>query len=107
MKINNIIGTGSCGVEIRLNIADQFVLTHTIERIEEENKRKEQYDNWQKALWEIPVAERDDWKKRNPRPEAPNVPEEEYKMLFTFCKKLVLKDGCKATIFDEEVEQAE
>ena len=107
MKINSIIGTGSCGLEIRLNIADQFVLTHTIERIEEEYKKKEIREAWDRAYWDCPRESREEWKEKNPRPEEGRIPEEEYHKLFIFCKKLILADGCKDTIFDEESEQAE
>lgn len=72
---------GVTGIEVTLNIADQMVLTHTVDRI------NAYIDDFEKH-GEINRGVMDD--------------------LFTinmFLKKLVLKDAVKPTIFEEEKEE--
>ena len=102
MKIFDIYSSGISGVEIRLNLADLMVLSHTIERIQAEIDKRNAREAWDSAYWDCPRESREEWKAKNPAPECSRIPEEEYKNLFTFCKKLILKDGSKPTIFDED-----
>lgn len=81
MKSRILKNYGVTGIEVTLNIADQMVLTHTVDRI------NAYIDDFEKH-GEINRGVMDD--------------------LFTinmFLKKLVLKDAVKPTIFEEEKEE--
>lgn len=100
MKLKNLETMGHCGVQITLNLMDQYAISHTVERYEDLQHRLSTY----REFHELSYSEQKDFCETHERPVAPRIEELEeitnYVMIFL--RKLVLNGGDKATVFEEE-----
>lgn len=102
MKLKNIEATGHCGIEIRLNLMDQFEATHLVNQYANIQSRMDEY----KAYCNLSYDERTKYAQEHGkelRPQAPKIEELEEitERVMRFMRKLVLPDEAKADIFSE------
>lgn len=99
MKLQNIEATGYCGVQITLNLMDQYELTHAVERYDDLQKRLEAY----RAYQALSYHEQEEFRQNNERPVAPKIDELEdiANLVMIFLRKLCLNGGDKATVFED------
>ena len=101
MKLKNLETMGHCGVQVTLNLMDQYELTHTVERYDELQKRLEAY----RAYQALSYHEQEELRKNKvERPVAPKIDELEdiTNLVMIFLRKLCFNGGDKATMFEEE-----
>lgn len=100
MKLKNLETMGHCGVQVTLNLMDQYELTHTVERYDELQKRLEAY----RAYQALSYHEQEEFRQNNERPVAPKIDELEdiTNLVMIFLRKLCLNGSDKATVFEEE-----
>lgn len=111
MKTKELTCVGHCGIQIELNLMDQYELTHTVDRINAYFDRKRAWEDYrERRNHERPWNDKDagaKWDAENPEPECPKPTncDEELQILGIFLRKIILKDVQKSTIFDEEDEK--
>lgn len=100
MKLKNLETMGHCGIEVRLNLMDQYEITHTVERYNDLCDRLEAYRQYQALSYH----EQEEFRENNARPIAPKIEELEEitNHVMIFLRKLILIGGDKATVFEEE-----
>lgn len=100
MKLSNIEATGHCGIQVVLNIMDQFEVSHLVNRYADLQSRMAEY----KAYCNLSYDERNKYARENgkDRIQAPKIEELEEitDMAMKFMRKLVLSDEIKANIFE-------
>ena len=84
MKTRVLKDYGTCGIEIKLNLADQMQVNHAIDRIDATIKKWEE-----DCVFDTLAAI------------------EDFRVIRVFLKKLALEDSAKPTIFDEEVPETQ
>ena len=121
MKIQEIIKQGVCGMQIILNVFDQYAVTLLVDAYDRYMKAKEAHKKWEAGLCDEDLRiETDDegnkierWKRydRNayreiyPEPEVPSFNHDEnMKTVMVFLRKLTIPCDDKPTIFDEDEE---
>lgn len=100
MKLSNIEATGHCGIQVVLNIMDQFEVSNLVNRYVDLQSRMAEY----KAYCNLPFDERNKYARENGKDRilAPKIEELEEitEMAMKFMRKLVLSDEIKANIFE-------
>ena len=108
MKKQSIIAQGHCGLTVELNLMDQYAISHAVERYDKYLEAKKVHEEWaerrnKEKVWNMEREARKEWEIANPEPEFIQPTwEEELKPIYTFLRKLILPEGSKATVFDEE-----
>ena len=105
MQKKPILGEGHCGLTVDLNIADQYEITHLVERLDWYYQQRNELQAWQEKRSNLKWEERKAWEEANPRPEDPMMPFEELEKAYAFLRKLTLNKSSKATVFDPEEEK--
>lgn len=107
MKTQNITGEGHCGIQVTLNVLDQYAITHTVERIKSHKEQISALTAWKNKkqedkVWEMEKKDRDNWLNQNPMPIEEHFDwEEEIIPILNFLNKLTLTEDDRATVFDE------
>ena len=101
MQKKPIVGEGHCGLTVTLNIADQYEITHLVERLDWYYAQRNLLETWHKKRNAMKWEERKEWEEANPRPEEPVTPFEELEKAYFFLRKLTLAKSSKATVFSE------
>lgn len=107
MKLTELRAEGHCGIQINLNVMDQYEITHAVERMELHNRQEEEHREWKKlhdqaGLWKASKEERDVWFVSHPEPVVDLWDwKEEMAPIYVFLRKLVLNGDSKPTVFDE------
>jgi phosphatidylserine/phosphatidylglycerophosphate/cardiolipin synthase-like enzyme len=107
MQKKPIVGEGHCGLTVTLNIADQYEITHLVDRLVKYYEQRDAYLAWTQKRGSLNWEERKTWEQENPRPEEPVFAHEELEKAFVFLRKLALDKSSKATVFELEEETAE
>ncbi len=102
---------GTCGLDIRLNLMDQYQIAHVVERWESYIESLKEFRAWEAKrdaakTWNMGREENEKWREENPMPKLAK-PEffDEIGPVLVFLRKLALPSTEKATIFDEEEEK--
>lgn len=100
MKLNNIEATGHCGIQVVLNVMDQYEVSHLVNRYADIQSRMAEY----KAYCNLSYEERCKYARENgkERIQAPKIEELEEicETAMKFMRKLMLSDEIKANIFE-------
>lgn len=107
MKTQNITGEGHCGIQVTLNVLDQYAITHAVERIKSHKEQMRTRTAWQNKkeadkVWKMDKEDKDNWMNQNPMPAEDQFDwEEEIIPILNFLNKLTLTEDDRATVFDE------
>lgn len=108
MKTKPIITEAHCGITVELNIFDQYVLAHAVERYDTYLEQMKQHEAWVESrnkakVWSMEKDARNEWEANNPEPVFNQIDwVEEVKPVYTFLRKLALQPEYKPTVFEEE-----
>ena len=108
METREIKNLGHSGIDVKLNLMDQYEITHTVERVEQTVKELERARSYMRdnkmhttivdgeAMLEITIDD-----------EVMRSIIEDMQHVLIFLRKLAFSDGAKATVFEEPIEQQE
>lgn len=107
MKTKEIIAQGHCGIDVTLNVMDQYAITHVANRLEEYFQKEEAYADYIKLRnrerpWGSENKEKAlAWDNEHPEPERVQLDlKDEVQTILKFLKKLTLNSESMPTVFD-------